>query len=111
MSVILNLLIFSVAIFLVAKLLPTVRVNSFVTAIGVAIVYSIVNFFIGWFLTLISLPFLILTFWLFKFVLNAVMLWITDKFIDGFEIENFTWTLIAAVLISLIDSVIRWILF
>ncbi|ACF15035.1 membrane protein of unknown function [Chloroherpeton thalassium ATCC 35110] len=111
MSLILNILIFSAAIFLVAQLLPAVRVNNFMTAIGVAIVYSLVNFFIGWFLTLISLPFLILTFWLFKFVLNAVMLWITDQFIDGFEIKNFTWTLIAAVLISFIDSALRWALF
>jgi len=99
----------AVAVFVVAKILPTVRVNSFITAIVVAVVYSLVNFFIGWLLILISLPFLILTFWLFKFVLNAVMLWITDKFIDGFEIESFGWTLVAAFLISVIDSILRWV--
>ena len=110
MSIILNILILAVAVFVVAKLLPAVRINNFVTAIGVAIVYSLVNFFIGGLLIFISLPFLILTFWLFKFVLNAIMLWITDKFIDGFEIENFGWTLVAALLISLIDSVMRWVI-
>ena len=110
MSIILNILILAVAVFVVAKLLPAVHIKSFMTAIGVAIVYSLVNFFIGWLLILISLPFLILTFWLFKFVLNAIMLWITDKFIDGFEIENFGWTLVAALLISLIDSVMRWVI-
>ncbi len=107
MSIILNILIFAVAVFVVAKLLPGVHIKSFMTAIGVSIVYSLVNFFIGWLLILISLPFLILTFWLFKFVLNAIMLWITDKFIDGFEIENFGWTLVAALQISLIDYLMR----
>jgi len=37
------------------------------------------------------------------------MLWITDKFIDGFEIESFGWTLVAAFLISVIDSILRWV--
>jgi putative membrane protein len=109
MTILLNILILAVAVFVVAKILPAVHVESFMTSLGVAIVYSLVNFFIGWLLVLISLPFLILTFWLFKFVLNAIMLWITDKFIEGFEIENFGWTLVAALLISLIDSVIRWV--
>ncbi len=109
MTILLNILIIAVAVFVVAKLLPAVHVESFMTALGVAIVYSLVNFFIGWLLILLSLPFLILTFWLFKFVLNAIMLWITDKFIEGFEIDNFAWTLVAAFLISIIDSVLRWV--
>jgi len=44
MNIILNILILSVAIFIVAKILPKIHIKSFGTAIIVAIVYSIINF-------------------------------------------------------------------
>ena len=44
-----------------------------------------------------------------KFVINAFLLWITDKLIDDFEIDGFGATLIAAFLIALVDSLLRWI--
>jgi len=55
-----NLLILSVAVFLVANFLPGIQVKHFGTAIMVAIVYSLVNFFFGWLLIFLSLPFIIL---------------------------------------------------
>ena len=48
-------------------------------------------------------------FGLFKFVINAFLLWVTDKLMDDFEIEGFGTTLIAAFLISIIDSMLRWV--
>lgn len=108
MSVLINLLILSAAVFLVANLLPGIRIKNFMTAVWVAIVYSIINFLAGWFLVLISLPFLIITFGLFKLVINAVLLWATDKMIKDFEIKDFLTTFIAALCITLIDSLMRW---
>jgi len=105
---IINILILSVAVFLVAQLLPGIRVKSFYTAIIVAIVYSIINFFTGWFLVLLSLPFMIITFGLFKLVINAFMLWLTDKLMDDFEISDLLTTFVAALLITLVDSAVKW---
>jgi putative membrane protein len=96
-----NILLYALAVFIVAKILPKVHIKSFLTALLVAFVYSIINFLIGWLLTLISLPLILVTFGLFRFVVNAILLWITDKLIADFEIEDFTTTLIAAVLITL----------
>ena len=111
MQIILNILILSVAIFAVAKFLPGIRIKSFGTAIVVAIVYSIINFLLGWLFTLLSLPFIIITFGLFKFVVNAFLLWITDQLIEDFEIRSFGMTLLAALLITLADSLMKWIIF
>lgn len=107
---IINILILSAAVFLVSRILPGVRIKGYLTAVAVAIVYSIINFFIGWFLTLLSLPLIIITFGLFKLVLNAFMLWITDRMIEDFEIKDFFTTVLAAVLITLADSFIHWLL-
>ena len=106
---IINMLILSVAIFLVAQLLPGIRVKNFYTAVLVAIVYSIINFFTGWLLVFLTLPFIIVTFGLFKLLINAFMLWLTDKFMDDFEISDLLTTFIAAVLITFVDSAVKWI--
>ena len=103
-----NLLILSVAIFLVAKLFPAIHLKNFGTAIIVAVIYSLINVLIGWLLTLITLPLIIITFGLFKFVINAFLLWITDKILDDFKIDSFGMTLVAAFLITIIDSVLKW---
>jgi putative membrane protein len=106
---IINVLILSVAVFLVAQLLPGIQVKNFYTAILVAIVYSLINFFTGWLLVLLSFPFMILTFGLFKLVINAFMLWLTDKLMEDFKISDLLTTFIAAALITFVDSVIQWI--
>ncbi len=111
MNFLLNILLLSIAIFIVAQLMPTIRMKSYWTAILVAMVYSLISFFIGWLLFLISLPFILITFGLFKFVINAFLLWITDKLIKDFEIEGLGSTLVAAFLITLLDTAFRWLLF
>lgn len=109
MSILWNILLLSVAIFLVAKILPGIHLKGFGTAVVVSIVYSVINYLIGWLLILVTWPAVFLTFGLFKFVINAFLLWITDKLIDDFEIDGIGTTLIAALLITVIDSLLRWV--
>ncbi|MBI9087812.1 MAG: phage holin family protein [Desulfobacterium sp.] len=104
-----NLLILSVAIFLVSYLLPGIRIKDVWTAVIVALVYSTINFFTGWLLALLTFPLMIVTFGLFKFVINAFLLWITDKLMEDFEINSIGTTLVAACLITLVDSLLHWI--
>jgi putative membrane protein len=107
---VLNLVILSVAVFLIAQLFPAIHIKNFGTAVWVAVVYSLVNFLFGWLFLLLSLPFLIITFGLFKFVINAIMLWIADKILEDFKIDGFGWTLVAALCISVVDTVLKRIL-
>lgn len=108
---ILNIIFLSISVFIVANILPGIYIKNYWTAIVVAIVYSVISFFTGWLLVLLTLPFMIITFGLFKFVINAFLLFITDKMIDDFEIKDGLTTLIAALLISVVDSLLRWIFF
>jgi putative membrane protein len=53
---------------------------------------------------------MIITLGLFKLLINAFMLWLTDKLMEDFEISDLWTTFIAAVLITVVDSVVKWIL-
>ncbi len=110
MIFLLKVILLAVAVFLVAQLLPKVHLKSFGTAVIVSLVYSLINFFFGWLLILLSLPFLIITFGLFKFIINAFLLWITDKLIKDFKIDTLGTTLLAAFLITIVDTLLRWMI-
>ena len=51
-----------------------------------------------------------LTLGLFLLVINTFLLWLTDQLFDDFEIEDMGTTFIAAVLITIADSLLGWIL-
>ena len=110
MGFIWNILLLSIAVFAVAKLMPRIHIASFWTALIVGLVYSIINLIVGSLLTFLALPLIFITFGLFKFVINAFLLWITDKLVDDFEIEDVLTTLVAALMITLFDSGLKWIL-
>jgi putative membrane protein len=106
----------SAAAFLgVSKILPGFRVGSFGTALVVSAVYSIlyivlhfILFKIFWILTI---PLIILTLGIIFFVVNAVILWLTDKIVEDFNVDSTATLVIAAVLLTIVNWVIRVVLF
>lgn len=106
MKTILNIVLLSGVIFAIARMLPGIRIKNYTTALIVAVVYSILNFLFFWVLAIISLPVMVLTLGLFTFVINAGLLWVTDKIIEDFEIKDTLTLFIAAFLIT----VGRWII-
>lgn len=110
MGILINWLLLSVAVFVVARILPGIHIRNFMTAIIVALIYSVISFFTSWLLVLLTLPLVLITFGLFKLVINAFLLWITDKMVADFEIKDFFTTFIAALLITLVDTGLKIIL-
>jgi putative membrane protein len=80
------------------------------TLILVALVFGVVNAIISPVVKLLSLPFIILTLGLFLFVVNALMLllteWISNAFGLGFHVDGF-WT---AVLGAIVITIATWVL-
>ena len=107
MDWLLNIFVSALSVFIVARLMPGVRIRGFFTAVVVAVVYGIVNFLFYWLLVLFSLPFIIATLGLFLVLINAFLLWLTNKLIDGFEVRGFFTTIIASLLISLLNTLLR----
>lgn len=106
-----ELLILSVSVFIVSHFHPKIKIKSFGTAILVAIVLSIANLTLGYVLRLLALPLTVLTLGLFNFVIFGFLLWLTDMFLDNFEIKSFDATVIAAILIAVLNFLLTWIVF
>lgn len=103
------LLINSIVVFLGAYILDGVKIKSFWTAIGVAILLGLINMFIKPLILLLTLPLTVLTLGLFVLVINAWILMIIDKLIDGLTIKSFWWAVIYSIIISVLNSVLLWI--
>ena len=91
----------------------TTRENA-VTLLFVAVIFGLVNLFVRPIARLISIPLLILTLGLFTFVVNALMLllteWIADQFNLDFHVDGFWSALLGALVISVVTFVINVIL-
>lgn len=104
MNWIIRFLLSSIAVVLTAYLLPGADVTDFWTAMIVALVLSWVNIFVKPLLILFTIPVTILTMGLFLLVINAMMILLTDYFVDGFEVRGFWWALLFSLILSLINS-------
>ena len=105
----LELILRSASVFIVTLILSSVQIESITIAVVVAFVYGLLKTLFRGILVFFSLPLIVLTLGLFWFVINACLLWITDRLIDGFEIEGFINTIIASILISLMDIALHWL--
>ena len=106
MNLILRLLINAFAVFILAHFLSGVSVSGYVGAIIVALVLSILNVLVEPVLIVLTLPVTILTFGLFLLVINALIILLADKIIDGFAVNGIWTAIIFSVLLSLMQSIL-----
>jgi len=108
MRILLKILISSAVILLTAYILPGVHVDTIWTALLVAVVLALLNFFLRPLLVILTIPFTIVTLGLFLLVINAVIILIADHIIgQRFEVDGFWWALLFSLIISLVNSLIN----
>jgi putative membrane protein len=91
---------------LLPYLLPAVQVRDFWTALLVALVLGLLNAIVRPVLVLLTLPITVLTLGMFLFVINGLMFWLVARMLDGFTVTGFWWAVLAALLYSVISSVV-----
>ncbi|AKA35606.1 phage holin family protein [Flagellimonas lutaonensis] len=106
MKLILRILLSALAVVILSYLLPGVGVDSFVTAIIVAVVLSLLNFLVKPILVILTLPITILTLGLFLLVINAIIILLAANFIDGFHVTSIWWAILFSLLLSLLQSIL-----
>ncbi|MFD8479146.1 phage holin family protein [Kitasatospora sp. NPDC059673] len=79
-----------------------------ITVLAVALIFGVVNFAIKPLVKLFSLPLFILTLGLVTFVINALMLWLTSWASDQLNLDFHVAGFWAALLGSLIISLVSW---
>jgi putative membrane protein len=103
MSILINLIISSIAVFAAAYILPGVSVDNFTAAMIAAIVIGVFNAFLKPILLILTLPITIVTLGLFALVINALLILLADQIVPGFSVEGFVWALILSVVLSVIN--------
>jgi len=106
MGLLIRWLILTVAIIFASYLLDGIHISGFFSAFFAAAILGILNALFRPLLLILTLPINILTFGLFTFIINALMLKMASGVIPGFEVHGF-WT---AVFGALIISVVSWLL-
>jgi len=106
---ILHSLLLAAVIYFLAQQHSRIHIKDFWTAIIVAIVYSLINISLGSVLKVLSLPLIFLSIGLFLLIINIFLLWLTDKLIDNFEIEDKGTLIFTAIMITVADTVLAWI--
>ncbi|MFA4885379.1 MAG: phage holin family protein [Desulfotomaculaceae bacterium] len=80
-----------------------------VGAIVGSIILGFINATIRPLILLLTLPINLLTLGLFTFVINGLMLWVVSLLVKGFAIQNFGTAVFAALLLTVISSVISFL--
>ena len=106
MGFLIRILVVAAVSFGLAQLLGGVHVTDFWTAIVFAFVLALLNMFIKPLLVLFTLPVTFFTLGLFLFVINALVVLLASKFVDGFTIDSFWWALLFSIILSIITSAI-----
>lgn len=107
MKLIVELIIRAFVLLVTAYLVPGFHIQSYTSALIIAIVLGILNAFLKPILILLTLPFTILTLGLFTFVVNAILLIIASNIVKGFTIESFWTAIVASVVITIVGSLIN----
>jgi putative membrane protein len=112
MDLLLSWLVLSFAVWVTDAVLPGFHVKSFGSAILVAAIFGILNFLLGWLLFAVFAIATLGIAWLLAFItrwiINAILLMLTDKLTDHLKIDGFGWALGGALMMSLIGTIGEW---
>lgn len=114
MYTLLHIALLTGTVLLLARFLPGVRIKGTGTALLVALVFSALNWGLAWLIgglliipTVLTLG-LLLAF--IPFIINTVILWLTDKVIEPFEIRDLRALLLSSGAITVANGVFHFFL-
>jgi putative membrane protein len=109
MHIFLHLAVLALTVLVLARVHPDVRVRSIGSAILVAVIFSVLNFFLGWLIRAVLFVPAIFTlgllFLFVPFIVNTVLLWLTDKLMASFEVKTVPALLLSAAIITVVNGV------
>lgn len=106
MNVLVKILLSSIGVVIASYLLPGVYIDTFLTAVIIAVLLSLLNVTVKPLLILFTIPLTVLTLGLFLLVINAIIILIASSIVPGFVVDNFWWALIFSLVLSIINSLL-----
>src|ERR1017187_14305 len=108
MNFILKLILSTIAVLITAWLLPSVSIdgNSFFTAFILAVVLAFLNAVLKPILVFLTIPVTILTLGLFYLVINAIIIILAERLVEGFHVRGFFTALLFSIVLSIVSSIL-----
>jgi putative membrane protein len=103
-----RLLIAALGLWLAHLLVPGVEIANGTTLVVAAILLGIVNAFVRPLIVLLTLPITVVTLGLFLWVINAAMLALVARLLEGFVLHGFGAALLGALVVSLTGWIASW---
>jgi putative membrane protein len=107
MRTLINWILSALAVWIVSKFVPGFVVTGAFAALIAALVIGLVNATLGVVLKVLTFPLTIVTLGLFWLVINALMLELASALVPGFEVRSFGAAFIGAIVLSLVNMVLR----
>ena len=108
---IVNWFLSALSLMVVAHVVPGFHATSFGTALWASLVIGLVNSTLGLLLKVLTLPLTIVTFGIFLFVINALILRMVSGLIAGFTVDSFGPAFIGAIVLAIVNTVLRHVVF
>ena len=107
----LRLLINAAALWVATRLVPGVTfTGDWLPFLGVALVFGVVNTFVGPVTKMLAIPLIILTLGIFLLVVNGLMLWLTSSLSSalglGFHVSGFWAAFFGALVVSIVSTLL-----
>jgi putative membrane protein len=104
MNFLLRLFVTALAAMVTAYLLPGVNIKGFGSALVLALVLAILNVLVKPILVILTLPATILTLGLFLLVINALIILLASKIVNGFRVDGFWWAFLFSLVLTIISG-------
>jgi len=104
---ILHWLLSSVALLIVAQILPGIQVDGLGAALIAALVIGLVSATVGLILKIVLLPFIILSLGIVYFLINGLMLKLASEFVPGFRVIGCLPAVIGSILLTIVDYLLN----
>jgi putative membrane protein len=107
----LRLFVNAAALWVATRLVPGVTfTGDWLPFLGVALVFGVVNAFIGPVAKILTFPLIIVTLGLFALVVNGLMLWLTSSLSEalglGFHVNGFWAAFFGALVVSIVSTLL-----
>jgi putative membrane protein len=109
-SLLIRWLVLAVAIAIAAALVDGIHIDGGAGGLlAVAALFGLVNAFVRPIVRLLALPVRVMTLGLVSFVINGLMLLITDWLLDVLDVGGLWSAIVAAIVISIVSTLLNWL--
>src|SRR5262245_12110886 len=106
-KLLINWLLSALSLLIVAQVIRGFEVSCVKTALIAALVIGLINSTLGAFLKIVTFPLTLVSLGIFWFVINALMLKLATVLVTGFRIDGLLPAFFGAIILSLVNVVLR----